>query len=85
MIQALKKITYLRAGGDAVIRSDRIIGIFDLDNTTTSKHTIAFLNHAEQEGTVRNLAADIPSSFVLTDDGVYLVQPAPRTLRGRLI
>lgn len=80
-----RKITYLRTGGDTVLRSDRIIGIFDLDNTTTSKHTIAFLNHAEQSGQVTSVASDIPASFVVTDDGVYLVQPAPRTLRGRFI
>ena len=80
-----RPITYLRTGGDTVLRSDTIIGIFDMDNTTTSKHTIAFLNHAEQEGRVVNIAADIPASFIVTDEGVYLAQPAPRTLRGRLI
>lgn len=80
-----RPITYLRTGGDTVLRSDTIIGIFDMDNTTTSKHTIAFLNHAEQEGRVVNIAADIPASFIVTDEGVYLTQPAPRTLRGRLI
>lgn len=80
-----RRITYLRTGGDTILRSDSIIGIFDLDNTTTSKHTIAFLNNAEQNGTVKNVASDIPASFVVTDDGVYLTQPAPRTLKGRFI
>jgi len=80
-----RRVTYLRTGGDTVLRSDRIIGIFDLDNTTTSKHTIEFLNGMEQTGKVTNVASDIPASFIVTDDGVYLVQPAPRTLRGRFI
>ncbi len=80
-----RKVTYLRAGGDTVLRSDSIIGIFDLDNTTTSKHTIAFLNHAEQTGQVTNIAPDIPASFIVTSDGVYLTQPAPRTLKGRFM
>lgn len=80
-----RKVTYLRTGGDTVLRSDRIIGIFDMDNTTTSKHTIAFLNHAEQQGAVKNIASDIPASFIVTDDGVYFAQPAPRTLKGRFI
>jgi len=80
-----RKVTYLRTGGDTVLRSDSIIGIFDMDNTTTSKHTIAFLNAAEQRGEVTNIASDIPASFIVTDDGVYFAQHAPRTLRGRFI
>ncbi len=80
-----RKVTYLRTGGDTVLRSDTIIGIFDMDNTTTSKHTISFLNNAEREGRVTNLAADIPVSFVVTDEGVYFTQTAPRTLKGRFL
>ncbi len=80
-----RKVTYLRTGGDTVIRSDRIIGIFDMDNTTTSKHTLDFLRSAEHQGKVKNIASDIPASFIVTDDGVYFAQPAPRTLKGRFI
>jgi len=80
-----RKVTYLRTGGDTVLRSDTIIGIFDMDNTSTSKHTIALLYIAEPAGRVTNLAADIPASFVVTDEGVYFTQIAPRTLKGRFL
>ena len=41
---------YLHLGMDKVITFDEIIGIFDLDSTTISKHTRKFLNKAEKNG-----------------------------------
>ena len=43
---------YLSIGNDMAVRDTSIIGIFDLDNTTYSKKTVAFLNQAEKEGMV---------------------------------
>ncbi len=71
---------YINIGGDKVIYTDSIIGIFDIDNTTTAKSTRDFLNQSESDGRVTNLAADIPVSFILSDSGVYLSPYAPRTL-----
>ena len=34
---------YLPIGGDMAVRTKAIVGIFDLDNTTTSRHTRQFL------------------------------------------
>ena len=81
----MKRINYLRIGGDTVLRSDSIIGIFDMDNTTTSKHTMAFLSRVEREGRLVNLAADIPAGYVVTDEGVYFTQLSSRTLKGRFL
>ena len=43
---------YLSIGNDMAVRESSIIGIFDMDNTSTSKRTRAFLSKAEQEGSV---------------------------------
>ena len=43
---------YLDIGKDMAVRDKSIIGIFDMDNTTTSLRTREFLNAAEQEGQV---------------------------------
>ena len=43
---------YVGIGGDMAVRDRSIIGIFDLDNTTTSRHTRSFLSEAEQHGVV---------------------------------
>ena len=58
---------YLSIGNDRSVRDSSIIGIFDLDNTSTSPRTREFLNHAEQEGQV--IPCDgLPKAFVLTDE-----------------
>ena len=43
---------YLSIGGDMAVRDRTLIGIFDLDNTTCSRDTRAFLTAAEQGGQV---------------------------------
>ena len=56
---------YLNIGGDMAVREKSIIGIFDLDNTSTSKRTREFLDRAEKEGQVVP-CDDLPKSFVVT-------------------
>ena len=69
------------------VRDTSIIGIFDMDNTTTSKRTREFLESAEQEGQVVP-CDDLPKSFVLTAEyglsRVYLTSLASATLEKRL-
>lgn len=78
-----QRVEYLYIGSEKSVRCDELIGIFDMDNTTVSKHTRKFLNNAEKEKKVVLLTYDIPESFVLCDSAVYLVQPSPRTLAAR--
>ena len=79
---------YLPIGGDMAVRTKAIVGIFDLDNTTVSKHTRQFLQRAEQEGQVISAAEDLPKAFVLTSEyglpRVYLTQFNAATLEKRL-
>ncbi len=56
---------YLNIGSDMAVRSSSIIGIFDMDNTSTSKRTREFLEKAEQDGAVVP-CDDLPKAFVLT-------------------
>lgn len=69
---------YVGIGGDMAVRDRSIIGIFDLDNTTTSRHTRRFLSEAEQHGIVIDVSGELPKSFVLTQElgmeRVYLTQ-----------
>ena len=69
---------YVGIGGDMAVRDRSIIGIFDLDNTTTSRHTRRFLSEAEQHGVVIDVSGELPKSFVLTEEfgmeRVYLTQ-----------
>ena len=56
---------YLNIGNDMAVRSNSIIGIFDMDNTSTSKRTRAFLEKAQKDGLVVP-CDDLPKSFIVT-------------------
>lgn len=79
---------YLHIGNNQMLSDRRIIGIFDLEITSQSKITSAFLKNAEQESVVIDACEDIPKSFLVCDHPyhkqiVYLSQLNSRTLLGR--
>ena len=78
---------YLNIGNDMAVREKSIIGIFDMDNTSTSRRTREFLEKAEKEGQVIP-CDDLPKSFILTAeygfDRVYLTSLSAYTLEKRL-
>jgi len=47
------------------VRDSSIIGIFDMDNTSTSKRTRQFLEKAQKNGEIIP-CDDLPKSYVLT-------------------
>ena len=74
-------IMYINIGNDMMLRQQSVLGIFDLDNTSTSKRTREFLAAAEQEGQVVP-CDDLPKSFVLTAE--YGLSKAARPFNSRL-
>ena len=56
---------YLSIGNDMAVRDRSIIGIFDLDNTSTSRRTREFLDKAERDGEVVP-CDDLPKSYIVT-------------------
>ena len=79
---------YLHIGQNVMLEKKRIIGIFDLDNTSTAKDTRAFLRRAEEDGVVQSACEDIPRSFILCDHPyhkqiIYLSQLNAQTLLRR--
>lgn len=80
---------YLHLGQDTVVRQDEIIGIFDMDTATISKHSRQFLADAEKGGRVFNVSPELPKSFVvcLDEEGtetVYISQISSATLLKRM-
>ena len=49
------------------VRESALVGIFDMDNTSTSKKTREFLKNAQTEGMVV-ACDDLPKSFILTSE-----------------
>ena len=79
---------FLHLGQNTLVDDRTVIGVFDLDNSTVSKHTRDFLARAQKEGRVVSLPGDLPRSFVLCapDKGggtVYLSQLSAATLLRR--
>ncbi len=78
---------YLSTGNDMAVRDRSIVGIFDMDNTSTSKRTREFLKHAEQQGEVIP-CDDLPKSYIVTAEygfrRVYLTSLNTSTLEKRL-
>ena len=56
---------YLSIGNDFAVRDSSIIGIFDMDNTSTSKRTRDFLRKAQDAGAVVP-CDDLPKSYIVT-------------------
>lgn len=77
---------YLHLGQDVIVPKKEVLGIFDLDNTTSSKHTRDFLNVADKEGRVVDVSGDLPKSYVVCgklSPTIYLSQVNCATLKGR--
>lgn len=80
---------YLHLGNETVIKSDDIIGIFDLDTSTVSKHTRNYLSLCEKKSQVVNVSYELPKSFILCHNKngqtIYICQLAAKTLQKRLL
>lgn len=78
---------YLHLGEKTVIRTEDIIGIFDLDTSTISKNTRDFLSLSEKEKKVINVSFELPKSFILCREKesyrVYISQISTQTLLKR--
>ena len=66
---------YLHIGNGESIKTEDIIGIFDLDTATVSKTGKDFINRKEKEGLVEYDDTDLPRSFLLVlEEGKYKVK-----------
>lgn len=78
---------YLHLGQSVVVPKSEIVGIFDLDNTTGSHITRAFLSDAEKKGRIINISEDLPKSFIICQTAentkIYLSQLSSATLMKR--
>ena len=79
---------YLHIGNNQMLSDKHIIGVFDLEITSQSRITAAYLKNAEAEGIVIDACEDIPKSFLVCDHPyheqiVYLSQLNSRTLENR--
>lgn len=79
---------YIHLGEDTSVRGSEIIGIFDIENTSISKHTKEFFAKAEKNKWVKYVNYEMPKSFVVCEangeDTVYISPISAATLRKRV-
>ena len=78
---------YLHLGENTVVRTDNIIGIFDMDTSTISKWTKDYLSNATKNKRVINVSMELPKSFVVCNENneikVYVSQISSQNLMKR--
>lgn len=78
---------FLHIGNDTVVRENDIIAVFDMDNTTISKHSREFLANAQKTDIVFDICDDLPKSYIVTNcDGinrVYISSVSSQTIYKR--
>ena len=75
---------YLHIGAGRVVRSQSIIGCFDMDGHADSAVNREFLKSAEKQGKTTRAGDDLPRTFILTDDGVIFTHISTSAVVGRI-
>ena len=63
---------YIYIGGDTAISTRDIIGVFDMDTSTVNKATRDYLTKAEKEKRVIYVNYELPKSFIVCRDKIYV-------------
>ena len=63
---------FIHLGEDTVINDNEIIGVFDIDTSTVNKATRDYLTKAEKNKKVIYVNYDLPKSFIVCDDYIYI-------------
>ena len=72
-----------------MIRSDELIGVFDIEKTSVSADTRNFLSISAKRGNEVSCTEDIPRSFIVTfdreklDEKVCISRISPATIEKR--
>ena len=74
---------YIHIGNGYILHSESIIGLFDIDISTIERKMRDFLAVMQREGLVVDIAEDLPKSFIVTSDRVYISGISTGILRQR--
>ncbi len=78
---------YIHLGGDYVLRSRDIIGVFDIENTSVSRDTREFLSSAGKRGSDAYASYDMPKAFVVAEregwEKVIITNVSPASIEKR--
>jgi len=74
---------FMFLGGEVSVRSDDVVGIFDIEECSVSRMTADYLNACQRNGRIVNVSEDMPKSFVVTVDKTYISNVSHSTIVKR--
>lgn len=74
---------YIHLGSDVTVESAEVIGIFDLEKTSVQRSINDFLSHSQKTGKIYYVSLDMPKSFVVCENVVYVTNVGASTLKKR--
>jgi hypothetical protein len=76
-------MAYLFLGSDVTVHSDDVIGIFDIERVTVNKDVNEFLKKCQKSGKIYYVSLDLPKSFIVADERVYVSNVCALTIKKR--
>ncbi|MBQ8170886.1 MAG: DUF370 domain-containing protein [Oscillospiraceae bacterium] len=74
---------FLFLGGEVTVKEKDIIGIFDIEECSVSRITADYLNSCQKKGQVVYVSQDMPKSFIVSSDKVYISNISNDTINKR--
>ncbi len=74
---------YVSLGSDVSVLKSEIIGIFDIEKTSVVKSVNEYLSYCQKNGKIYYVSLDMPKSFVVCKDCVYITNVGASTLFKR--
>ena len=74
---------FLYLGGDTTVKSNDVIGIFDIEECSVSRMTADYLNACQKKGIVVNVSEEMPKTFVVCADKTYITNVSNQTINKR--
>ncbi|MDE6724276.1 MAG: DUF370 domain-containing protein [Ruminiclostridium sp.] len=74
---------YISLGNDVSVLQSDIIGVFDIEKTSVVKSVNDFLGYCQKNNRIYYVSLEMPKSFVVCSDCVYITNVSANTIRKR--
>ncbi len=76
---------YIHIGGNVSVDVRDIIGIFDIEKTSVNKDVNVYLSRLQKQGKIHYVSYEMPKSFVVCENKVYITNVSVMTLKKRVL
>lgn len=74
---------YISLGNDVSVLKSDIIGVFDIEKTSVVKSVNDFLGYCQRNNRIYYVSLEMPKSFVMCKDCVYITNVSANTIGKR--